>query len=371
MKNYVCNSRKVENYADLRGYIMLRFIAISVIILLGGVLVQCSREGSTDIVVFTVPVTIEEVTRGDIASYISQTGTIIPMAEIPIVTAAGGEIRFQDAGDRLLNIGDRVEKDQLLATLTNEEYELSIGLESKKMALDHARRDLEQKEEFVKLGGATQREVDTAKRALLNAENSYKSALLNLDKLNIKSPMSGILTELASFEEGQKISNGTQIGKIERYDRVKCLINITSNDIDKVWKGQEVLVTNITTDKGVYTGGVTKISPTLDPTTRTSQVEVEIDNPGLRLRSGLYVKVEIVVEKRRDVIKIPKHVIITRNNRDVVFVVGDEVAIEKEVQVGIQDSEYAEIIEGLNEGDQLVIRGFETLKNNTKVRISR
>ena len=351
---------------------MLRFAEISVIILIGSLFVRCSQEGSSDIpVVFTVPVTIEEVTRGDIASYISQTGTILPIAEMDIVSAAGGEIYFLVTNDRILNIGDSVKKGQVLATLTNEEYELSIGLESKKMALDHAKRDLEQKEEFLKIGGATQREVDNAKRSLLNAENTHKSALLNLDKLNIKSPMSGILTELTSFVEGQKISNGTQIGKVERYDRVKCLINITSNDIERVWKGQDVLVTNITTDKGVYAGSVTKVSPTLDPATRTSQVEIEIDNPGLRLRSGLYVKVEIVVEKRRNVIKIPKHVIITRSNRDVVFVVENEVAKSKEVLIGLQDSEYAEIIDGLNEGDRLVIRGFETLKNNTKVRISR
>ena len=350
---------------------MYRFFAISVIIIVTSILIRCRQEGSPDIVIFTVPVTVEEVMRGDIASYISQTGSVMPVAEMLIISEVGGEIHFQSSNEKSLNVGDRVEKDQLIATIINEEYELNIGLESRKMALDNARRDLEQKQGFLKIGGSTQREVDNAKQSLLNAENSHKSALLNLDKMNIKSPMSGILTELTSFEEGQKISNGTQIGKVERFDRVKCLINVTSGDIEKVWEGQEVLVTNITTDKGVYNGLVTKVSPTLDPTTRTAQVEIEIDNPGLRLRSGLYVKVEIVVEKRRNVIKIPKHVIITRNNRDVVFVVEDQVAKEREVLIGLKDSEYAEIIEGLNEGDQLVIRGFETLKNNTKVRISR
>lgn len=332
---------------------------------------SCSNEGSTDTAVLRVPVTIEEVTTGDIASYNSQTGTIIPIEEMEITAEVGGELHYESYRNRSLRSGDPVIEGQLIARISNDEYLLGVALESKAMALEHANRDFEDKKKLDALGGATQREVENAERALLNAQNSHKTAIINAEKVNIKSPISGIFTEERSVVDGQKISAGRVVGKVLRYDKVKCQVNITADDYQNIWTGQEVVVTNISQNEEIYAGVVSKVSPTIDPVTRTFQVEIEIDNPELRLKSGSFVKVDIVVEKKYNVIKIPKHIITTQGGKDVVFVVEEQTAKMKPVVIGLEDSEFAEIIQGLTAGELLIVRGYEALKNNTKVRISR
>ncbi|MFC1733672.1 efflux RND transporter periplasmic adaptor subunit, partial [candidate division KSB1 bacterium] len=334
-------------------------------------LVQCGNPNSQDTVTLRVPVTIDIVTRGDIASYISLTGTLLPAEEMQITAEVGGYIMFNDAGMQQPQNGGTVNKDRLLAKIVNEEYELGVRQESKRLAMEQGARDYEEKSKLGEMGGVTPREVEAALRNKIDTELNYRTALIDLEKLNIKAPMEGILADIQSFAEGQRISNGTMIGKVMNFRKVRCELNVTNDNIVNVKFGQEVIVTNFAYENEPFIGRVSKISPTIDPTTRTFNVEVEIDNPDLRLRPGMFVKSDIVINRKSNVIRVPRYLILTRNNRTVVFVVEDEVAKMREITVGLQDSDNAEVIEGLSDGGLLVIRGYETLKDNTKVRVSR
>lgn len=345
----------------VRGFFILLLISF----------IRCGGSDSRDTVTLRVPVTVDEVRRGDIASYISLTGTLLSAEEMPIIAEVGGEFSFHLNGDNPFRKGDVVRKGQLIGEVANEDYVLSVRLESKRLAKEHAARDLEEKRKLGEMGGVPPREIEAAERNKVDAELSYKAALLDLEKLKIRAPMDGILADLEPFADGQKIPNGAEVGRIMNYRVVRCELNVTNDEIGKVRLGQEVLVTNFAYEEEYFTGHVSKISPTIDPLTRTFQVEVEIDNPEARLRPGMFVRADIVVTRHRNVITIPKHVIVTRNNRDVVFVVEEQVAKMREVTVGLQDAEFAEIVDGLDENERLVIRGYETLKDNTKVRISR
>ena len=84
----------------------------------------------------------------------------------------------------------------------------------------------------------------------------------------------------------------------------------------------------------------------------------------------MFCKADIVVDRRFDTIVVAKEVVQTRNNRKVVFVVAGEVARQREVQLGISNRYDVEITDGLHEGDRLIIRGYETLKDKTKVKLS-
>jgi len=224
-------------------------------------LYSCSQEGSTDIPVLRVPVTVEEVGLGDISSFISLTGTIAPIEELNIISEVSGTIHFEQFENGKIQAGDQVRIDQIVAKIENEEYLLNIGLEGKALALEHAKRDLEDTKNLDNLGGATIRDVESAERALLNAETAHKTALINLEKLNIKVPLTGIFTEIETFVEGQIINTGEVIGKVMRYNKVKCDVNITADDFANVWKGQEVIITNISRNEEIYIGKVTNISP--------------------------------------------------------------------------------------------------------------
>ncbi|MFC1513754.1 efflux RND transporter periplasmic adaptor subunit [candidate division KSB1 bacterium] len=351
--------------------LMKKAVLLISVLLMTIISFKCTREGSTDPIVPRVPVTIEQVSRGDITAFISQTGTIKPIEEMDITAEAGGEIYFKTINGKILSKGDKVSKGQIIAVLNSREYELGVALESKKIALDHAQRNLNDTQKLFDLGGANLREVETAERNLMNAKTSYESAQLSIDKLNVRPPISGIIADIESFSEGQRINSGTKVGKVMKYDNVICELNVTSDDAENIWIDQDVIISDVTAENEQYFGKVSKISPTIDPTTRTVAIEIQINNPELKLKPGSFVKADIVVEKRENVIKIPKNVILTKNRQDVVFVVEDQVAKMKPVELGLQDSEFTEILEGLEEGEILIIRGFEALRTNTKVRISR
>jgi RND family efflux transporter MFP subunit len=290
---------------------------------------------------------------------------------MPVTTEAPGEIRFQRIDGRILRKGDRVKKGQLIAVLTNEDYVLGLRLESKRLAKEHAVKDHQEKIKLGEMGGIPPREVESAERNKIDTEVSYDVALRDLEKLKVKSPMAGILADLKALTEGQKVSSGMEIGKIMRFEKVRCELNITNDDIDKISIGQEVGIVNFAYEDETFTGNISKISPTIDPISRTFQVEVEINNADLKLRPGMFVKADIVIQKRMDAIRIPKKLLQTRNNKTVIFVVEEQVAKMKEVTTGLEDDTYVEILSGLNVGDRIVNQGFETLRDNSKVRVSR
>ena len=85
----------------------------------------------------------------------------------------------------------------------------------------------------------------------------------------------------------------------------------------------------------------------------------------------MYIQALIVVARHENANVVPPEIVVTRNNRPVVFVVEDEKAVEREVEVGIETRDGVELISGIAQGDALIVEGFETLRNGTPVRVRR
>src|SRR5690606_8413802 len=97
-------------------------------------------------------------------------------------------------------------------------------------------------------------------------------------------------------------------------------------------------------------GRIARVAPILDPATRTAAIEIEIPNPGYRLKPGMYAKVSLQVEHRQNVIVIPKVALVDSEGERGVFLPGENNrAIFKPVKVGLENNERAEIIGGLTE----------------------
>jgi len=135
--------------------------------------------------------------------------------------------------------------------------------------------------------------------------------------------------------------------------------------------GQKAKVVNYALPDEVFTGEVTEISRIIDSESRTYKVTVSINNSERKLRPGMFVKVDIVVRAKEDAVLVPRYVVLTRNNKDVVFVVEKQRAVMKEVVLGLEDKENVEILSGLEEGERIVVKGYETLKDKTKVTVSK
>jgi RND family efflux transporter MFP subunit len=119
-----------------------------------------------------------------------------------------------------------------------------------------------------------------------------------------------------------------------------------------------------------FAGRVVRVSPVIDPATRTFRVEVEVRQKDGGLRPGMFVRTRIVAERHEQVPVVPRHAVVTRGGDRVVFVVDKQRAVQRRVVVGLGDDERIEIREGVRPGESLVTTGYETLVDGARVRVS-
>ena len=118
-------------------------------------------------------------------------------------------------------------------------------------------------------------------------------------------------------------------------------------------------------------GEITELSPAISSETRTFKGKLMIDNNKMLIRPGMFVKADIVTESHSSTIIIPKNIVRNERNRRIVFVVDQGIARAKQVRLGLEEKNQVEVLSGLERDDQLIIRGFETLRDGSKVKIQR
>jgi membrane fusion protein, multidrug efflux system len=149
-------------------------------------------------------------------------------------------------------------------------------------------------------------------------------------------------------------------------------INLPEKNMPELKVGQEVLVTNYTLPDDTLIGKVTEISPAISTETRTFSGKIEITNSDLKFRPGMFAKADIITAQKDSAVVIPKDIIMTGGRGKYVFVVGrNSAADDRWITTGIENQDYVEITEGLEPNERLIVKGFETLRDNSKVKIIR
>jgi RND family efflux transporter MFP subunit len=274
------------------------------------------------------------------------------------------------SGDRL-DEGDNVEAGQVLAELKNPEMVATIAIEARKEELGHAEKALERANKQLDEGLVAEAEVEPLRTAATTARYAYEVAAAQLDKLKIKSPVSGRIVKLAEIVDGDRVQPGTEIATVMNYRTIIAEVNIANPDFPRVKAGQHVRVSNFALKGDQFTGKVTTVRPTADQQTRAFKGEITIANQDEQLRPGMFVQAEIVVVRHEDAVIVKPQLVLTRNNKPVVFVVEDEKAVARDVHIGIETKDGVEVINGIEPDDVLIVEGFETLRDGTPVRVNK
>jgi RND family efflux transporter MFP subunit len=119
-----------------------------------------------------------------------------------------------------------------------------------------------------------------------------------------------------------------------------------------------------------FAGSVLRLAPTVDQRTRALRAEVEIENTEQRLRPGMFVEVTLIGERRENVPVVPRAAVADRGGRRVVFVLEGQRVAMRDVTVGLGDDVYIEVRRGVEAGERVVVRGLETLTDQTVVRVT-
>ncbi|MFT5938805.1 MAG: membrane fusion protein (multidrug efflux system) [Paraglaciecola sp.] len=149
---------------------------------------------------------------------------------------------------------------------------------------------------------------------------------------------------------------------------VKVDFNIAESHLPSVGKGQLVRATSVAYPGEVFTGNISSINSRVDPVTRAIQIRAIIANEDLRLRPGMLLQINL--EKRiLDTLVVPEGALVPIEDKQFVFVINDNKASRKEVQVGLRKPGIAQILSGIKAGDSVVTEGSLRLREGSAVKV--
>ena len=336
--------------------------------------VSCRQQSQSESADLAVPVSIEDIKLQSIQQFVSTTGTVKATAEVILNSEMAGNYFLQNnpATGRPFKLGDRVTQGQTIIKFENEEYENNLAMTSVKLNLEISEQEYEKQKSLYEKGGVTLRELRNSEVSKTNAQYNFENAQIQLAKMSVKAPFTGVIVELPYYTKGTRIASGSHMVTLMGYNQMYLNINLPEKNITDIKTGQEVLVTNYTLPEDTLHGKVTEISPAISIETRTFSGKIEIANPELKLRPGMFVKTDIITDHKDSTVVIPKDLIMTGGRGKYVFIVGRNLSANSRwITTGIENQNSVEVVNGLAPKDQLIIKGYETLRDNSKVKIIR
>ena len=232
-------------------------------------------------------------------------------------------------------------------------------------------------ESLIKAQHALQNELVTSQADLTSAISSYTSALqtlakaqYDLDNATVRSPIVGVITE-RNVNPGEIIGAtvGSSLLVIGNIQPVMVVADVAEEKLTSVHLGQTAKLTLDSLPNEVLEGSIVKIDPNVNKETRTFQAYIRVDNPNRVLRPGLSAFVRI--QNSRIAPTVPKVAIVDSAGKSSAFVVdSDSIARLRYVKVGLAGDGLVEVLNGINEGENVVTIGQTMLKDGDKVRIS-
>jgi membrane fusion protein (multidrug efflux system) len=336
-----------------------------------GLATACNNQPASTATELAVPVSVSDIKPGSIEKAINTTGTLNATKKTVLNTEMSGKYRLlvNPKTHRPFALGDVVENGQVIIQLEDAEYVNGIGLEAKKLNLDISEQNMKKQESLYEKGGVTQLDYRNSEVSYTNAKDAFERANLQLAKMKVKAPFKGVITDLTAITNGTQLNSGSAVVSLMDYSTMTVEVNLPEKYISEVQIDQAVRIMNYTLPNDTLHGKVKELSPAISTETRTFKGVIEVGNPDLKLRPGMFAKADIVLARHDSVIVIPKEIIISSQRGKSVFVVDNGTANEKRITMGFETQNEAEITSGLKVNDRLVIKGFETLKNRSKVKI--
>jgi RND family efflux transporter MFP subunit len=350
---------------------MKKLPGIISLLIIGLIASSCNSDESQIKTEIKIPVSVISIKPKSISRFIETTGTVYAFKEGVMKSEISGIYRLErhPQTGRPVALGDVVKAGQPLIRLEDREFENNLQLEGKKLNLELADNNLKKQQSLYDKGGVTQTELKNAAIEYVNAKYAYENAEIQRAKMTVRAPFDGVIVELPYHTEGVKVDQGQALLKVMQYDQLLMDVKLPEKHLPEVTMNQVVQIANYNVAKDTIYGKISQISPVVNADTRTFQSVLQIDNARRLLRPGMFIKAFILSEKREGTIVIPKETVISRQDGKVVFTVENGIATEKKITTGLESLDAVEVVSGLKMNDRLVVSGFETLRNKSKVSI--
>ena len=340
-----------------------------------------------------IPVEVESSRVKEIPWVLELTGDIQPALKVDVYPKVPGKIIQTLLVDR----GDYVKRGDLIATL--EDHTIRAQIEEAEAALESAKANLRQIEaeleviekDRIRLENlyrekavakqkldhifarykATVQGKKLARAQIKRAEAALKQLRILYRDHRIHAPISGYISR-RYVDPGAMSSTNRPIVQISNESKLKIVTSVTEKDFPHIHRGMRAEIRVDAFPGRVFKGRVSLISPTIDPSSRTGEIEIHIPNPEFTLRSGMFAHIRLYLGKRKTLV-IPKDALnrVPGTGSYYVYVVEDGRAYLKNVDTGIHLAHLVEITQGLKDGELVVVKGQNRLKDGLEVIVKR
>jgi membrane fusion protein, multidrug efflux system len=321
--------------------------------------------------------------KGEIVNSLSFTGDIVPVQQAAIYSKVSGNLE-----KIFVDIGSVVSQNQVLAIIDTTIYAQNLKLananylqadvtyKNNKLTYERnkklfeqnliARQDLE--------NSKTTMDASMAQREAAYA--NYSNSLTQLGYCKVTAPFSGTITK-RFFDQGAYInasgsSPNSSLFILMNVSQLKSYLNIPEKNVPLLDRVTGIQVTADALPNVIFKAGIKKISNAVDLTTRTMQIEIDIENSNKMLKPGMFANITMILDKKENALILPNQVVQDDDKGNFVYVLKKDSTVEKRyVQIGIkQDTKY-EVLSGITENDPLVFIGQSLVRDKMKVKIAK
>jgi len=322
-------------------------------------------------------VQLQTAEKKPLRPFIEATGTLNPNEEVFISAEVEGVLKSVKVDE-----GVHVSKGMLIAMIDDTDYNNEVKrdealLRQAEATFANTKLEFQRKEALFKEELVTKQQFDdvSTRLSLTEAEIDRVKAALSLakqklSKTRIHSPLACVVKEV-KVSTGDFVKNGTQLFVIIQPNPIKLRFAVPEKDVGKLKVGQDVILKVDAFPDREFKGKVSIIYPSLDEKTRTIMVEALVPNPNEVLKPGLYAKVILYTGEAKDTVVVPVTSLLYEAEKVRVFVVEGDRAKERNVKLGSKYGELMEIVEGIKEGEKVVVAGQQTLSEGAKVNVQK
>lgn len=259
-----------------------------------------------------------------------------------------------------VEVGDFVRAGQIVAKMDE------VSLNQSKLSMANDSLEYSRIKKLYEQGGVSKSDFDAMELKYNVTRSQYQNLLENTI---LRSPVSGVITA-RNYDQGD-MYGGSPIYVVEQITPVKFYVGISEMDYTRVKKNDTVTLTADALPGKTFTGRIARIYPTIDAATHTFTAEVNVANSDRLLRPGMYARVTVNFGSNHSIV-VPDDCVVKQQGSGVrsVFVLqNDNTVKEIVVTLGRHFGTEYEILSGIAEGDNVVVKGQASLKNGSKVNV--
>ena len=277
--------------------------------------------------------------------------------------------------------GDRVAQGQTLITLDSSDYQAAVaqaeaGVKSAALNLETARANLERTEKLHAAGAVSQQQLEQAQTGyeaaqvgVEQANAALAMASQQIGYCNLTSPISGVVGSI-NLSLGDTANPASPAAVISETSQLEIEVMVSESEINFIEVGSPVDVYIRAVSEEAFKGQVATVATVPDVVKRNYAVKVTLDNPDGKIKSGMFAEVAVNTISKDNAVCVPTNAVVPKGSRTVVYVVdGEKRAREREVEIGIENTSYVEIVKGVSVGEEVITKGSTLVADGTLVRV--